>query len=178
MDHSGFAPAHSECAFLVYTAQAPGCSAGELSKAGPGWHALPRSKQLRFRFRGTPQRRRLVGPAFCALPRPRSSGDQVLDECTVPGVRCVPSPPRSQLPGFLGAPQEHRLSCAVCLLWGADLRLQPSWQMSPSRIPEDLVSNWEPAHSLVEDAISGAEIASHLLALDVARKGMGWSVAS
>ena len=34
---------------------------------------------------------------------------------------------------------------------------------------EDLVSNWEPAHSLVEDAISGAEIASGLLALAVAR---------
>ena len=33
---------------------------------------------------------------------------------------------------------------------------------------EDLVSNWEPAHSLVEDAISGAEIALCLLALAVA----------
>ena len=30
---------------------------------------------------------------------------------------------------------------------------------------EDEVSNWEPAHSLVEDAISGAKIVSHLLAL-------------
>ena len=33
---------------------------------------------------------------------------------------------------------------------------------------EDLVSNWEPAHSLVEDAISGAEIAPCLLPLAVA----------
>ena len=33
---------------------------------------------------------------------------------------------------------------------------------------EDLVSNWEPAHSLVENAISGAEIAPCLLALVVA----------
>ena len=34
---------------------------------------------------------------------------------------------------------------------------------------EDVVSNWEPAHSLVEDAISGAEIAAapSLLALAV-----------
>ena len=32
---------------------------------------------------------------------------------------------------------------------------------------EDLVSNWEPAHSLVEDAISGAKIAPCLLALAV-----------
>ena len=29
----------------------------------------------------------------------------------------------------------------------------------PSRIQEDVVSNWEPAQSLVEDAISGAKIA-------------------
>ena len=29
MDHSGVAPAHSVYAFLVYTAEAPGCSAGE-----------------------------------------------------------------------------------------------------------------------------------------------------
>ena len=33
---------------------------------------------------------------------------------------------------------------------------------------EDLVSNWEPARSLVEDAVSGAEIAPRLLALAVA----------
>ena len=31
----------------------------ELSKADPGLHALPRSKPLRFRFLGTPQRCRL-----------------------------------------------------------------------------------------------------------------------
>ena len=34
---------------------------------------------------------------------------------------------------------------------------------------EDLDSNWEPAHSLVEDAISGAEIAPRLPALAAAR---------
>ena len=48
--HTGLAPIHGMCAFAVYTAQAPGCSAGELSKAGPGLQALPRSKPLRFRF--------------------------------------------------------------------------------------------------------------------------------
>ena len=59
LGHTGFAPAHGVCAFPVYTAQAPGCSAGELSKVGPGLRALPRSKPLRFRFSGTPQRHRL-----------------------------------------------------------------------------------------------------------------------
>ena len=52
-------PDHGVCAFPVYIAQAPGCSAAELSKAGPGSHALPRSKLLSFRFSGTPPRYRL-----------------------------------------------------------------------------------------------------------------------
>ena len=39
------------------------------SKAGPGLCSLPRSKLLRFRFSGTPQRHRLCWTAFCALPR-------------------------------------------------------------------------------------------------------------
>ena len=51
----------------VYTAQAPGCSAKELSKAGPAYRALPRSKLLRFL--GTLKGTDSVGPAFCALPR-------------------------------------------------------------------------------------------------------------
>ena len=56
LGHTGFDPAHGVCAFPVYNAQAPVCSAGELSKAGHGLHACPRSK---FRFSGTPQRHRL-----------------------------------------------------------------------------------------------------------------------
>ena len=59
LGHTGFAPAHGVFAFLVYTAQAPGCSAGELSKEGPGLCACPRSKPFRFRFLGTHQRHRL-----------------------------------------------------------------------------------------------------------------------
>ena len=67
LGHTGFAPTHGVCAFLVYTVQAPCCSAGELSKVGPGLHALPRSKLLIFRFWGTPQRRRL-GLAYVLCP--------------------------------------------------------------------------------------------------------------
>ena len=59
LGHNGFAPAHDMCAFPVYTAQAPGCSVGELSKVSPELLALPRSKPLRFRVLGTPQRHRL-----------------------------------------------------------------------------------------------------------------------
>ena len=47
----------------------------ELSEAGPGLHALPRSKPLRFRYSGTPQRRRL-GWA-CVLCPSQVPGTQV-----------------------------------------------------------------------------------------------------
>ena len=59
LGHTGFAPAHGVCAFPVYTAQALGCFAWELSEAGPGLYALPRSKPLRFRYLGSSQRCRL-----------------------------------------------------------------------------------------------------------------------
>ena len=135
MNHTGFAPAHSTCAFLVYTAQAPGCSEGELSKAALGRMHFPSlscsDSGSQLFHKGTDS----VGPAFCGLPRSRSSGDQVLGESTVPGVWCILSPPCSQLLGFLGAQQECCLRCAVCRLWGADLRLRPSWQMSTVQDP-------------------------------------------
>ena len=73
LGHTGFAPTHDVCAFPVYTAQAPGCSAGELSKAGPGLHALPRSKLLRFRFSGTPQRHRLGWACVLCPPQVRAA---------------------------------------------------------------------------------------------------------
>ena len=120
------------CAFCVYTTQAPGCSEGDLSKAGPGFRALPRSKLLRFRLSSTPQRLSCLH-AFVPFPGPSSSGNQVLGEHTVPGGPWVLSPPRSwPLPGAL---QEYHLRCAMCLLWGADVRLRPSWQMSASQYP-------------------------------------------
>ena len=63
---------------------------------------------------------------------------------------------------FLGVQWEHHLRHAMCLLWGADLWLQPSWWMSTVKDPR---KTWETARSLVEDAISGAEFAPCALAL-------------
>ena len=114
LGHTGFAPAHGVCAFPVYIAQDPGCSAGELSKAGPGLCALPRSKPLRFRFLGTPQRRRLgwacvlcpsqvqaAQATRCLVSSLSPSGEMSLiaspipatwfPRCTVSGVLCVSS---------------------------------------------------------------------------------------
>ena len=85
--HTGIAPAHSVCAFPVYTAQAPGCSTG----SGPELGALPTSKLLSFRFSGTPQRRRLSWACILCLPRSSSSGNQELDERTL--FRCSATSP-------------------------------------------------------------------------------------
>ena len=63
----------------------------ELSEAGPGLYTLPRSKPLRFRYSGGPQRHRLS-----------SSGDQVFGKCS----RCDLLPPPSLPLGFLGV-QPH-----------------------------------------------------------------------
>ena len=83
-------------------------------------------------------------------------------------VRLITSPvPAAPFPGCaVGVPSQvcrvsplKSLSLAVTLL--ADIN-HPGSQ-------EDLVSNWEPACSLVEDAISGAEFAPCLKALAATR---------
>ena len=90
LGHTGFAPAHSVCGFPVYAAQAPGCSAGELSKVGPGLCALPRSKQLRqpgaWRLH-SPQ----VGSASYQIPCPSCSVSWMRSRSAVSGVLCVSS---------------------------------------------------------------------------------------
>ena len=163
-------PTHGVCAFLVYTAQAPGCSAGELSKRGalvcvhfPGLtHSVSGSRVL---HKGTDS----VGPAFCALPGSEQLRRPGAWRAHTPQVgQWVLSPPMSQPLRFLGAQWEHCLRCALCLLWGADLWLHPSWWMSTIQDPKKTwLATGEPACSLVEDAISGAEFTPCLLALAV-----------
>ena len=118
LGHTGFAPTHGVCAFPVYTAQAPGCSAGELSKAGPGLRALPRSKLLRFRFLGTPQRHRL-GWA-CVLCPSQVRAAQVtgcLVSAVAPSWSCNLSPPPSLPLSFLGV-QRRAFSGVPCVSSG------------------------------------------------------------
>ena len=57
LSHTGFAPAHGGFPCLHCLGSRLLCR--ELSEAGPGLYALPRSKPLRFRYLGTPQRHRL-----------------------------------------------------------------------------------------------------------------------
>ena len=90
MDHTGFAPTQGVCAFPVYTAQAPGCSAGDQPpNVGPAFRALPRSKLPGFSFSSTPQTHRQWSMCFVPFPGPSSSGDQVLGEHAIPGGLCV-----------------------------------------------------------------------------------------
>ena len=102
---TGFAPAYGMCAFPVYTAQAPGCCAGEVSKAGPGLHALPRSKPLRFRFRflGTPQRHRLTWAyVLCPSQVLAAQVTRCLASALSPCGGYILLPSLSQPLGFLG----------------------------------------------------------------------------
>ena len=130
---TGFAPAHGVSAFPVYIAQAPGCSAGELSKVGPGLRVLPGSQVQVLGYSTKAQTR--SGRRFVPFPGPSSSGDQVLGQCTLPrwAVRLITSP--SQPLGFLCAQRERCLRRAVCLLWGHDLWQQPSRRMATVQDP-------------------------------------------
>ena len=98
--------------------------------------ALPRSKLLRFRF--STKGIDLAGPVFCALPRS--------EELRQPGAwrahcpRCAVGLITSLVPvaRFTGCATRVPSQCAVCLLWGADIRLQSSWQMSTVQYPRKM----------------------------------------
>ena len=90
MDHTGFAPVHSSMCFPGLNCSGSRVLCRALSKAGPAFCALPRSKPLRFRFSGTPQGHRLSWACFFVpLPGPSSSGNPVLGEHTVPVGPCI-----------------------------------------------------------------------------------------
>ena len=135
MDHAGVAPAQGGVCFLGLTAQAPGCPAGELSKAGPAFCALARSKLLGFRFSGTPQRHRLRWVCISCPSQVRAAQVarcllRALSQWAV-HLDHLPGPSRV-------VPQvrpEHHPGCAVCLLWRADCWLRPSWEMSTVQGP-------------------------------------------
>ena len=151
-DHPGFAPAHSSMCF-----PGPHCSGCRvlcrtLSKAGPGFCALPRSKLLGFRFSGMPQGHRLGGACvLCPSPVRAAQVTRCLASCDL-------SPPLSLLLGFLGVQLVHLLRWAMCLFWGADLWLGPSRHMSTIQNPKKSWLAMKPACSLVEDASLGLRL--------------------
>ena len=99
-----------------------------------------------------------VGPAFCALPRSeqlRRPGDWWVH---FPGGPCILI--ISLVPAAWFSRCAVRAPSQVCHLsplgsWFQAVTLLVD--VNHSRSQEDVVSIWEPAHSLVEDAISGAK---------------------
>ena len=119
MDHTGFATAQGGLYIPGPHCSCPGSSARALFHVDPVFRALPSSKPLRFSGALQGHRPRWA-VHFVLFPGASSSGDWVLGECTVLVGLCVLLP---QPPVFPGAPREHSSWCALCLLWGADLRL-------------------------------------------------------
>ena len=160
MAHNGFATAQVECPSQICTAQSPGCSMWSPSQVGPAFHAVPRTMSLRFSGALQGYRPRWA-VHFVPCPGLSSSGDRVLCEHTVQCGPCILFTCLVQLLTFPGALRENSPECVMCLLWGADLRLWHSWLMSNTPGPrENVVSNWEPVHNLVDDAVFGVNIAA------------------
>ena len=116
----------------------------EQSEAGPGLYALPRFKPLRFRYSGTPQRRRLVWACVLCPSQVRAAQvTRYLASALSPGtVRLIASPvPAAQFPGCSAVTLPQ-----VCLFWAADLWLQPSRRMSAVQNPR---KSWLEAGSLL-----------------------------
>ena len=180
---SGFAPTHSVWAFMVYTAQAPGCSAGNCLRQALGCVHFPGLSRSGSGFRVLHKGADLVGPAFCTLPR--SEQLRWLGAWRAqspPGRGWVLLPPPSQLLSFLGVQRARLLRCAVCLFWGADLWLWPSQQMSTVQNPKKSWLATKAAYSLVEDASLGPWFPVHGSGCKpplpaCLRWGMGWSAA-
>ena len=93
----------------------------------------------------------------------------MLGERTLPKweVRLSTSPiPAAQFPGCaVGARFQV---CHVSPLGSQSLPATLLAAVNHPGSQEDVVSNWEPAHSLVKNAVSGAKIVPRFLALDAA----------
>ena len=149
------------CASRVYTAQAPSCSARALSQVGTLFHALPRSKPLRYWVfhKGTD----LDG--LCVL-----CPSQVwkfrwsvawwvnCSRWAMHHINCL-----DQTTQFLRC--TARAQSQVC-----HVSPMGSWSQSVTLLTdvnhpgfqEDVVSNWKPAHSSVENGLCGQDFSSPL----------------
>ena len=144
LSHTGFAPTHGMCASQALCCSVRNCLRWDLGCTHfPGLSCS--GSVSRVLYKGADS----VWPAFCALPRSEQLRRRGAWQAHSPHVGlCILSPPPLKLLSFLGARTAGAPSrCAVCLLWGADLWLRPSWRTSTVQGPrkEDSASNWEPA---------------------------------
>ena len=118
-----FSQPKTACTSQVHTAQAPVYSARALPQVDPAFHVL---------FQGLCRSGSWVlckdidSDGLCTLCLSQVQATQAT-ECLVSAlsqVGCASYAPPWQWPlSFQAVPQGHSPSCAVCLLWGADLRL-------------------------------------------------------
>ena len=110
-----------------------------------------------------------MGMRFVPFPGQSSSGNQVLGERTIPGGRCIlitSGVPATLFPGWaVGTPSQV---CLVFLLGSWSLAVTLLADVNCPGSQEDLVSNWEPAHSFAGHAVSGAKVAPSLRLLALA----------
>ena len=107
----------------------------ELSEAGPGLYALPRSKPLRFRYWGTPQRHRLGWACILCLSQVRAAPVTSLVSALSPGGQCVLSPPGPS-PWVSWVLCESDISGVLCVSSGELISdCYPPGGCQPSRIP-------------------------------------------
>ena len=110
-------PTHGMSAFPVYTAQVLGALPGTVS--GQSWvECTSQVKAAQVQVLGySTKAQTWLGLRFVPFPGPRSSGDQVLGECTLPtwAVHLITSPvPAARFPGCAaGVPSQV---CHVSLL--------------------------------------------------------------
>ena len=152
---TGFAPAHSVCAFPVYTAQAPVCSACNYLRWAlgcvyfPGLRGSGSGSGSQVLHKGADS----VRPAFCALPRTeqlRRRGTWQAQSAA--GVVCLISSliPAAQIPGWQQACPSQVGHVSLLGSWSLAVTLPADVNRPESQ--EVLVSKWEPACSFVEDA--------------------------
>ena len=154
----GFPQPKVSCTSWVCTAQAPGCSAGDLCHAGLAFCELPRSKLLRFSGALQGHRPRLA-VHFVPFAGLGSSGDWVLGEWTVPvgpSVLVISPTADSHFPRCAKTAQSQMCLVSPLGSWSQAVTLLGDVNHPGSQ--EDVVSNCKPAHSLVGVVASGAEI--------------------
>ena len=136
---TGFIPAHSVCAFMVYTSQALGCSAGNCLRWALGCMHFPclscSGSGSQVLHTGADS----VGPAFCALPRSKQlRWPGALWAQSPPGGGCILSPPPSQ-PFLFWVFNGHTFSGVPCVSSGGLISgCDPPGGCQPSRIPRSL----------------------------------------
>ena len=107
----------------------------ELSEGGPEFYALPRSKPLRFRYSGTPQRRRLAWACGLCSSQVRAAQVTRCLVSAVTGTYCLPCPCCSVFWVY----SWHTFSGVPCVSSGELISgCDPPSGCRPSRIPRSL----------------------------------------